>query len=140
MNTHMLRRARALWASGDRRTDRHNQRAWVRSIRNLGRQWLLAQPDHEDYAMSIQYRDIQFADGTEPTVLRDRQCCDGLCVQGRCCPYREASTTTPDLWPRPKASALVQATVKPVSFRGAVLLCVVGIALGLVASLLWQVL
>ena len=44
MNTRMLRRARALWASGDRRTDRHNQRAWVRSIRNLGSQWLLAQP------------------------------------------------------------------------------------------------
>lgn len=40
----------------------------------------------------------------------NRQCCDGLCEQGRCCPYREASTPTPDLWPRPKASALVQAT------------------------------
>jgi hypothetical protein len=57
-----------------------------------------------------QYQDIEFTDGTEPTVLRDRQCCDGLCAQGRCCPYREASTPTPDLWPRPKASALVQAT------------------------------
>lgn len=57
-----------------------------------------------------QYRDIEFTDGTEPTVLRNRQCCDGLCEQGRCCPYREASTPTPDLWPRPKASALVQAT------------------------------
>jgi hypothetical protein len=40
----------------------------------------------------------------------DRTCCDGLCAQGRYCPYREASTPTPDLWPRPKASALVQAT------------------------------
>jgi hypothetical protein len=39
----------------------------------------------------------------------DRTCCDGLCEQSRCCPYREASTPTPDLWPRPKASALVQA-------------------------------
>jgi len=57
-----------------------------------------------------QYQDIQFTDGTEPTVLRDRQCCDGLCEQGRCCPYRQASTPTPDLWPRPKTSALVQAT------------------------------
>jgi len=57
-----------------------------------------------------QYRDTQFDDGTEPTVLRDRKCCDGLCEQGRCCPYRQASTPTPDLWPRPKASALVQAT------------------------------
>jgi hypothetical protein len=43
MNTKMLRRARALWASGDRRLDRHNQRAWIRSIRRLGRIWLLAQ-------------------------------------------------------------------------------------------------
>jgi hypothetical protein len=57
-----------------------------------------------------QYRDIEYADGTEPTVLRGRQCCDGLCQQGRCCPYREGSTPTPDLWPRPKTSALVQAT------------------------------
>jgi len=57
-----------------------------------------------------QYRDIEFDDDTEPTVLRGRQCCDGLCEQGRCCPYREASTPTPDLWPRPKTSALVQAT------------------------------
>ena len=42
MNTKMLRRARALWSSGDRRLDRHNQRAWVRSIRRLGNRWLLA--------------------------------------------------------------------------------------------------
>lgn len=42
MNTRMLRRARALWASGDRRLDRHNQRAWIRSIRRLGSRWLLA--------------------------------------------------------------------------------------------------
>jgi hypothetical protein len=43
-------------------------------------------------------------------MSNERQCCDSLCEQGRCCPYREASTPTPDLWPRPKASALVQAT------------------------------
>jgi hypothetical protein len=42
MNTKILRRARALWASGDRRMDRHNQRAWVRAIRRLGDKWLLA--------------------------------------------------------------------------------------------------
>jgi hypothetical protein len=42
MNTKILRRARALWASGDRRLDRHNQRAWVRAIRRLGDKWLLA--------------------------------------------------------------------------------------------------
>lgn len=44
MNTRMLRRARTLWASGDRRLDRHNQRAWIRSIRRLGSRWLLAVP------------------------------------------------------------------------------------------------
>jgi hypothetical protein len=43
-------------------------------------------------------------------MSNERQCCDGLCAQGRYCPYREASTPTPDLWPRPKTSALVQAT------------------------------
>jgi hypothetical protein len=43
MNTKILRRARALWASGDRRLDRHNQRAWVRALRRLGDKWLLAQ-------------------------------------------------------------------------------------------------
>jgi len=42
MNTKILRRARALWASGDRRMDRHNQRAWVRALRRLGDKWLLA--------------------------------------------------------------------------------------------------
>ena len=44
MNTRMLRRARTLWASGDRRLDRYNQRAWIRSIRRLGSRWLLAVP------------------------------------------------------------------------------------------------
>ena len=44
MNTRMLRRARALWSSGDRRLDRHNQRAWARAIRRLGSRWLLAVP------------------------------------------------------------------------------------------------
>jgi hypothetical protein len=46
----------------------------------------------------------------EWNMSNERKCCDGLCVQGRCCPYREASTPTPDLWPRPRPSALVQAT------------------------------
>lgn len=44
MKTKMLRRARVLWASGDRCLDRHNQRAWIRSIRSLGSRWLLAEP------------------------------------------------------------------------------------------------
>jgi hypothetical protein len=44
MNTRMLRRARVLWSSGDRRLDRHNQRAWARAIRRLGSRWLLAVP------------------------------------------------------------------------------------------------
>lgn len=42
MNTTMLRKARELWRTGIRDLDRHNQRAWVRSIRFLGDKWLLA--------------------------------------------------------------------------------------------------
>ena len=42
MKTKMLRKARALWATGDRRLDRYNQRAWVQAIRRLGDKWLLA--------------------------------------------------------------------------------------------------
>jgi hypothetical protein len=44
MNTRMLRRARILWASGDRRIDRHNTRQWIRALRMLGNRWLLAVP------------------------------------------------------------------------------------------------
>lgn len=46
MNTHHLRRVRRTFNSDmvSRSTNRHNQRAWVRSVRMLGRQWLLAQP------------------------------------------------------------------------------------------------
>ena len=44
MNTRVLRRARVLRASGDRRVDRHNTRQWIRSIRLLGDRWLLAVP------------------------------------------------------------------------------------------------
>jgi len=43
MNTKMLKKARALWATGNRRLDRRNQLAWVRAIRRLGSRWLLAQ-------------------------------------------------------------------------------------------------
>ena len=42
MKTTMLRRARELWNTGIRDLDRHNRRAWVRSIRFLGDKWLLA--------------------------------------------------------------------------------------------------
>lgn len=44
MNTTYLIRVRRHFACGDRRIDRHNQRAWVRSIRHLGDKWLLAKP------------------------------------------------------------------------------------------------
>ena len=44
MKTNMLIRARQHFHCGDRNIDRHNQRAWVRSIRFLGSKWLLAQP------------------------------------------------------------------------------------------------
>ena len=44
MKTNLLTRARNHFRSGDARIDRHNQRAWVRSLRFLGDKWLLALP------------------------------------------------------------------------------------------------
>lgn len=35
-------RASELWNSGDPRIDRHNRKAWVRSVLLLGDRWLLA--------------------------------------------------------------------------------------------------
>ena len=43
MNTKMLTMSRRLWATGNQRLDRRNQRAWVQAIRRLGDKWLLAQ-------------------------------------------------------------------------------------------------
>ncbi|MEN9885735.1 MAG: hypothetical protein RL758_313 [Pseudomonadota bacterium] len=44
MNTTILKTARRLWCAGhaDRATQRHNMRAWVRSIRLLGSKWIMA--------------------------------------------------------------------------------------------------
>lgn len=42
MKTNMLVRARQHFACGIKHIDRHNQRAWVRSLRYLGDKWLLA--------------------------------------------------------------------------------------------------
>jgi hypothetical protein len=36
----------------------------------------------------------------------DRQCCDGLCEQGRSCPYREACTLEDS--PRPKRDVVFE--------------------------------
>lgn len=41
MNVEVLTRVRKWFSCGDRRTDRHNQREWVRSVRALGDRWLL---------------------------------------------------------------------------------------------------
>lgn len=49
MNITMLVRVRKHFASGRRTTDRHNQRAWVRSLRFLGDKWLLAAPFNRSY-------------------------------------------------------------------------------------------
>jgi hypothetical protein len=38
--------------------------------------------------------------------MTDRQCCDGLCEQGRCCPYREACTLEDS--PRPKRDVVFE--------------------------------
>ena len=45
MNICVLRRVRQLFNSPfvPAHTNRHNQRQWVRSVRRLGPQWLLAQ-------------------------------------------------------------------------------------------------
>lgn len=42
MNTQVLRRVRELFNCGVPRIDRHNRRQWVRSVRHLGDNWLLA--------------------------------------------------------------------------------------------------
>lgn len=41
---HLIDRARKLWNSGDPQLDRHNRKAWVRSVLRLGDKWLLAVP------------------------------------------------------------------------------------------------
>lgn len=40
----LVRKAKILWNCGEPRLDRHNRRAWVRSVLALGDKWLLAQP------------------------------------------------------------------------------------------------
>ena len=40
----LLRHARTLWNSGNPNLDRHNRKAWVRSVMYLGDRWLLATP------------------------------------------------------------------------------------------------
>lgn len=46
MNTTHLSRVRRLFCNDTtpRQVQRHNMRAWVRSVRHLGTRWLLAQP------------------------------------------------------------------------------------------------
>ena len=39
--------------------------------------------------------------------MTDRQCCDGLCMQGRSCPYRETCTLEDS--PQPKRDVVVEA-------------------------------
>lgn len=40
----LMSRAHDLWNSGDARLDRHNRKAWVRSVMQLGDKWLLVKP------------------------------------------------------------------------------------------------
>jgi hypothetical protein len=42
MNTHYLQRVRQHFNCAERHINRHNMRAWVRSVRFLGDKWLLA--------------------------------------------------------------------------------------------------
>ena len=52
MNVRVLRRVRQMFSNPDapRRVNRHNQRQWVRSVRHLGGQWLLARPVERRHA------------------------------------------------------------------------------------------
>jgi len=42
VKTKLLKMARRLWNTGDRRLDRRNQLEWVRAVHRLGDKWLLA--------------------------------------------------------------------------------------------------
>ncbi len=42
--------------------------------------------------------------------MSDRHCCDGMCMQGRSCPYRDA-VTPKHLLPGPKPDYLVEVAV-----------------------------
>lgn len=46
MNTNLLRRVRKMFACeyAPRSVQRHNMRAWARSVRLLGDKWLIANP------------------------------------------------------------------------------------------------
>jgi hypothetical protein len=44
MQTYYLTTTKRLFNSGIRSVDRHNRRAWVKSVRLLGDRWLLAKP------------------------------------------------------------------------------------------------
>jgi hypothetical protein len=48
----------------------------------------------------------------------DRQCCDGLCEQGRPCPYREACTLIDSPRPRPDYSVEIAAVMAFVVIMG----------------------
>jgi hypothetical protein len=48
----------------------------------------------------------------------DRQCCDGLCEQGRSCPYREACTLEDSPRPRPDYSVEIAAVMAFVVILG----------------------
>ena len=55
----------------------------------------------------------------------DRQCCDGLCEQGRSCPYREACTLEDS--PRPKRDLVFEVLCWVVA---AVTIAALAVALG----------
>ena len=55
MNVTALRRVRKLFNSTSvpAHVNRHNQRQWVRSVRHLGAQWLLATPVQRTTSFSL---------------------------------------------------------------------------------------
>jgi hypothetical protein len=69
MKTQMLIKARQLWCVGhaDRATQRHNIRAWVRSLRHLGTRWVMA---HQERKLPVPVPEGQISSMVLPFTLR----------------------------------------------------------------------
>jgi hypothetical protein len=69
MKTQMLIKARQLWCVGhaDRATQRHNIRAWVRSLRHLGARWVMA---HQERKLPVPVPEGQISSLALPFTLR----------------------------------------------------------------------
>jgi len=69
MKTTILKTARRIWCVGhaDRDTQRANIRKWVRSLRQLGDNWVMAQSQHK---LSVPLQDGKISSMVLPFSLR----------------------------------------------------------------------